>query len=279
MPTNVTLEYMKAEAEYHKAKTIPDKIKALELMLSTAPGHKGAEVLRRQLNQRIAKLKKEQIVSRRKKAARYSLAVKKEGFQIVIIGFPNSGKSTLLSKLTNARPRIASYPFTTKEPEVGMMDYEGGQVQLVEVPALAEDACEKQGELLSIVSSADGIIMILDESDAHYQKAVLEGELAKAKIDKPTLVAMKHSELTPKGIFAFFSLIRIYTKEPGEKPHTEKPVIMMKGCDIMDVAKEIHKDFSKNLKFARVWGSARFSGQRVEKDYVLKDKDVVELHI
>jgi ribosome-interacting GTPase 1 len=54
---------------------------------------------------------------------------------------------------------------------------------------------------------------------------------------------------------------------------------MKEGSTVLDVAKEIHRDFYKNLKNARVWGSTRFPGQRVEKEYVLKDKDIVELHI
>ena len=46
---------------------------------------------------------------------------------------------------------------------------------------------------------------------------------------------------------------------------------------VEEIARKLHKDFAKSLKFARVWGSTRFGGQRVSKDYKLKHKDVIEL--
>jgi hypothetical protein len=78
-------------------------------------------------------------------------------------------------------------------------------------------------------------------------------------------------------IFKNLGLIRIYTKRPDERP-SERPVVLPRGSTILDVAKAVHKDLAQNLKFARVWGSARFPGQQVSRDHLLKDKDVVELH-
>jgi len=51
------------------------------------------------------------------------------------------------------------------------------------------------------------------------------------------------------------------------------------GSTVLDLARFVHKDFIFNLKFARIWGSAKFEGQRVEKSHVLKDRDIVELNI
>jgi len=48
---------------------------------------------------------------------------------------------------------------------------------------------------------------------------------------------------------------------------------------VIELAERIHKDFATKLKYARIWGSARFEGQKVEKNHVLKDRDVVELHV
>ena len=59
----------------------------------------------------------------------------------------------------------------------------------------------------------------------------------------------------------------------------EEPVVLPKGSTVIDLAEEIHKDFAKKLKYARVWGSGRFEGQRVTRDYVLEDGDIVELHV
>ena len=195
---------------------------------------------------------------------------------MAIIGFPNSGKSTLLAKLTNARPKISDYPFTTKEPEVGAMEFGGGQIQLVEMPALVERAAEKQRDILTLVSNADGVILLADDD---YQRKTIMGELAKFGIRKPVFYASKEDVISPKKLFEFFDLIRVYTKEPGERTEKDKPVILRRGATVLDVAKDIHKDFANKLKFARVWGSSKFPGQRVEKDHVLADKDVIELHI
>jgi len=275
MPTNVTREYLNAELKYQKAKTSEEKLEALKEMLSTAPRHKGADVLRAQLRERMKRLKQEQAEAKRRRAG-HAPIVRKEGFQVAIIGFPNTGKSTLLARLTNARPKISDYPFTTKEPEVGIMEFEGGQIQLVEIPALVEGASEKQRDMLTLLTNADGIILLAD--DDHQRKTIL-GELSKFGIEKPVFYASKEDRIEPKELFEFFDLIRVYTKEPGEKTEMERPIILKRKSTVLDVAKEIHKDFANKLKFARVWGSSRFPGQRVEKDHVLQDKDIVELHI
>jgi len=275
MPTNVTREYLNAELKYQRARASDERLSALKEMLSTAPRHKGADVLRAQLRERMKRIKKERADAKKRKAG-HAPIVKKEGFQVAIIGFPNAGKSTLLAKLTNARPKISDYPFTTKEPEVGIMEFEGGQMQLVEIPALVEGAADRQREMMTLLTNADGIIALADDD---YQRKTLLGELSKFGIEKPIFYASKEDRIEPKELFKFFDLIRVYTKEPGEKPEMERPIILKHKSTILDAAKEIHKDFANKLKFARVWGSSRFPGQRVEKDHVLQDKDIVELHI
>jgi len=275
MPTNVTREYLNAELKYQKARTSDERLEALKEMLSTLPKHKGTEVLKSQIRERMKKLRKEQIEAKKRRAG-HAPVVRKEGFQVAIIGFPNSGKSTLLARLTNARPKISDYPFTTKEPEVGIMEFEGGQIQLVEIPALVEGAAEKQRDMLTLLHNADGIVLLAD--DDHQRKTIL-GELANFGIKRSIFYASKGDKITKKQLFEFFDLIRVYTKEPGEKTEMDKPIILKRKSTVLDVAKEIHKDFANKLKFARVWGSSKFPGQRVEKDHVLQDKDIVELHI
>jgi len=275
MPTNVTREYLNAELKYQKARSSDEKLDALKEMLSTLPKHKGTESLKAQIRERMKKIKKEQAEAKRRRVG-HAPIVKKEGFQVAIIGFPNTGKSTLLAKLTNARPKISDYPFTTKEPEVGIMEFEGGQIQLVEIPALVENASEKQRDMLTLLHNADGIILMADDE---HQRKTLIGEMTRFGIQKLIFYTSKGDKIAPKELFEFFDLIRVYTKEPGEKPEMERPIILKRKSTVLDAAKEVHKDFANKLKFARVWGSSRFPGQRVEKDHVLKDKDIIELHI
>ncbi|HID60814.1 MAG TPA: TGS domain-containing protein [Hadesarchaea archaeon] len=81
-----------------------------------------------------------------------------------------------------------------------------------------------------------------------------------------------------KSIYENLGLIRVYTKRPDEEP-ARRPVVLPRGSTILQVTRAVHKDFEKHLKFARVWGSAKFPGQQVSRDHVLQDKDVVELHV
>jgi ribosome-interacting GTPase 1 len=85
-------------------------------------------------------------------------------------------------------------------------------------------------------------------------------------------------DLTAQRIFDTLRIIRIYTKSPGKDPDKKDPITLPVGSTLMDFAYSIHKDFKKNLKFARIWGSAKFDGQKVTRDYELQDEDIVELH-
>ncbi len=74
-------------------------------------------------------------------------------------------------------------------------------------------------------------------------------------------------------------MLRVYTKLPTAKEADfERPFTVRRGGTLADVAALVHKDFVENLKFARVWGSAVHDGTVVKADYVLQDKDIVELH-
>jgi hypothetical protein len=82
-----------------------------------------------------------------------------------------------------------------------------------------------------------------------------------------------------RAILEISGIIRVYSKPPGKDPDLSRPFTIPSGSTILELAGFIHKEFVPNLKYARIWGSARFGGQRVEKSYVLKDRDVVEFHI
>ena len=80
-------------------------------------------------------------------------------------------------------------------------------------------------------------------------------------------------------IWSELELIRVYMKKSGRKPDMDEPLIVKKGSGIREICLKIHKDFEKKFRFARVWGSGRFPGQKVGLGYVLRDNDIVELHI
>jgi len=80
-------------------------------------------------------------------------------------------------------------------------------------------------------------------------------------------------------LFAQLGIIRIHTKSPGIKVDLSDPVILKQGATVKDAAEAVHKDFKSNLRYAVLWGSGKFNGQRVGQDHVLRDNDVIELHI
>jgi ribosome-interacting GTPase 1 len=160
MPANLPQVYHKIEGRLKFADAPEEKISILREMLAVMPKHKGTDGLRAELNSKIAKLKKE--AKKKPQAKRLDMNyVPKMGIaQVVLMGAPNSGKSTLLSKLTNASPDIANYPFTTQKPDVGMIEFENVQIQLVDTPPLYENFHPPW--LLALGRSSDILIGMID---------------------------------------------------------------------------------------------------------------------
>jgi ribosome-interacting GTPase 1 len=79
-------------------------------------------------------------------------------------------------------------------------------------------------------------------------------------------------------LFRELKRIRVYGKEPGHKPDMDRPFVLPEGTTIQTFAGHVHKEIAERLKFARIWGHAKFDGQQVDRRHVLADKDVVELH-
>jgi len=80
-------------------------------------------------------------------------------------------------------------------------------------------------------------------------------------------------------LFERLEIIRVYSKIPGKATDLTAPFILKKGKTVMDFAGKVHHDFAQNLKIARIWGKGVYDGQMVQRDHVLHDGDVVELHM
>lgn len=167
MPTNLPAEAKEKLARYQMAKTLEEKIEALEEAISYIPKHKHTEKMLRQLKKRLAELRRELERKTSKTVGRKDdFNVKKEGVaQVVILGMTNSGKSSLLKMLTNATPEVADYPMTTTKPIPGMMVYEDVEIQLVELPAILSMDFEETSiayRSISFARNADLIVLLLD---------------------------------------------------------------------------------------------------------------------
>ncbi len=274
MVTNPGYEYANAVKQFEAAKTDEDRLNALRLMYQTAPKHKSSEKLLADIKSKIAKLRVK--IEKQQKKTGLQLSIKKEGAaQIVIVGTTNSGKSTLLKKLTNAKVEIAPYEFTTKEPVVGILDYKGIKLQIIEIPAVVPNFknTEKGPFLLSLIKQSDLVVLLFNSPQ---EKKMLDHELQEINI--PILIYNNQENIVDE-IWSRLDIIKIYTKQPGHKP-AYPPLALKKGSIIEDLAEHIHKDFIKKFRFARIWGkSAAFPGQQLGLKHRLEDNDVVELHL
>lgn len=123
-----------------------------------------------------------------------------------IIGLPNAGKSTLLSVLTNARPKIADYPFTTLSPNLGVMRYGNDrEFILADVPGLIAGASQGHGlgiQFLKHIERTKALLFLLDLSKKglrdQYDTLMCElGEYSPQLLDKPRIIVGNKSDLAP----------------------------------------------------------------------------------
>lgn len=239
--------------------------------------------------------------------------------QIVIVGLANSGKSSLLNTLSNANSEVGLYPYTTQLPQVGMMDYENIKIQIVDTPPLYEEApawlygLYRNGDLLLILLDSGKdmltdfqnicqalnkknifitdnefgdikkILIVLSKNDRKNEKKIQADFMAQYKDDfdifSISTTTNKGIGILKQAIFVNLNIIRVYTKKIGSPIIKEDPVVLHRGATVMDAAEHIHKDFKRNMKFARLWNEKDYSGQRVEKNHILSDEDVLEFHV
>jgi uncharacterized protein len=97
------------------------------------------------------------------------------------------------------------------------------------------------------------------------------------------VISAKHGqglETLRNAVYQSLDVVRVYSKLPSAKEaDRDRPFTLRRGSQLLEMAGMVHKDFLEGLKFARVWGSAVHDGTQVKGDYVLHDKDIVELHM
>ena len=161
MPTNLPPDYYKVEEQFKAATDPAEKIELLEEMMSKIPKHKGTDHLRADLRRKLSKLKAGG--GKKSAAARQSSVynISKEGAgQIVVLGPPNAGKSSLVAAQTNADPEVSPAPFSTWGPTPGMMAIDNIQVQLIDTPPLNPEHVE--ADMFNLVRKCDLVLVLVD---------------------------------------------------------------------------------------------------------------------
>jgi ribosome-interacting GTPase 1 len=231
MPANLPPQYHKVEDEYRKAPTTEKRLEKLRELYRLLPKHKGTERLQSDLKQRMSQLKEE--LEQGKTAGKktgISHHVPREGAgQVALIGSPNSGKSTLLGALTNARPEIAPYPFTTRAPQPGIMMWRDVPVQLVDLPPVSTDLVVAW--LPNVIRSADAALLLVDLSS---------DEIAETALDVVDRLADSHTELV------------------GELPYDSLDESLRHLKTVMIATKLDTPGANNRLEIIREWFSAKF---------------------
>jgi ribosome-interacting GTPase 1 len=214
MPANLTPEFLKARKRLRYAKEPDEKLAILEEMLATIPKHKGTDKMQADIKRRIAKLRESQSQSKRTgKSSGYDHVPREGAGQVAMIGPPNTGKSSLLTVLTNARPEVAEYPFSTLVPVPGMMAYEDISIQLLDLPPITPEYTEPW--VFNLIRGCDIGLVVLDASDGdlildeleelrglleekHLRLVVAAGEEADERIREiPTGIVLNKVDLAP----------------------------------------------------------------------------------
>ena len=123
---------------------------------------------------------------------------------VALVGFPNAGKSTLISRISAAKPKIADYPFTTLEPHLGVVRYDDAEFVVADIPGLIEGASEGKGlghRFLRHVERARVLVVLLDlTADAEEQERVLLRELGNYRpelLERPRVVVGSKADAVP----------------------------------------------------------------------------------
>ncbi|MCW8926164.1 MAG: TGS domain-containing protein [Xanthomonadales bacterium] len=149
-------------------------------------------------------------------------------------------------------------------------------------PGLNPDRVQEPADTEELFYQYLPTVLIANKSDLDpdpEEVEVLE-ELLGLRFPALTVSAETGQGLDEVGAFLFDALeiIRVYTKTPGKPPDTDKPFTVRRGGTVYDVARLVHRDIARTLKFARMWGRDVFDGQQVGPDHAVSDGDTIELH-
>ena len=216
----------------------------------------------------------------------------------------------MLQALSEIQIKTGDYAFTTLRPVPALTRIGGVLVQLVEIPGLIEGAAEDRGggrALLGVLRFADAIVYCGRADGDIGDVEVVRAEVAAAGIEKPSLLAATRADEAAPGaierlaaafpelavipvsildeasldairvaIWGLTGLIRVHLRSNGVID--EEPLALEPGSTVEDVADWVHHDLAASFSGARIRGpSARFDDQRVGRDHLVADGDIVEI--
>ncbi len=290
-----------------------ERIRVLKACLAELPGYYQGPYgqIRRWISDLIAEAETRKAIQHQE-----SFFLPKQGAaQVVLVGPPNAGKSSLLKALTGRQVAVGDYPFTTLRPVEGMVLFGGAKVQLVDLPGLLDGAADGRGggrSVLAAIRMADAALQVIPLSHEGLSQGLLvEAELCREGIDIPTGIAATKSDLDDAGamladlrashpeqaiaacsvvtgdgldevrrlIWELSGLIRVFCRPRGEVVSRDAVVLPL-GASVEMLTAVLNRAWLGHCRGAHVTGaSAKFREQQVGLDHVLADGDIVELVI
>lgn len=288
-----------------------EKHREVQKLLSEMPGYKTGPYgeIRKWLMGEL-----EENRQRSQAKARTFFDVRKQGdAQIVLVGPPNIGKSSLIRKLSSIQIKVADYAFTTLKPIPAIIDFGGALVQLVEIPGLIEGATEGKGggrAMLAAARNADYLVLMTSIDTPGEKTEAVYRETVKAQLPPPAFIICNKTDLPgteekvmeirrrfpaveliaisternegmnllKERLWGHLHLIRVFPKDRSGRI-VERPTVLPNGSTVRSAVDQLPKSLADRFRFAKVWGpSAKFAGQEVGEKHVLSDGDILEVH-
>lgn len=303
------IEFMRLRKRLDRTGSIDEKITLLEQLVALNPRDPKNLSLRRKYKESIETLRLKRSTKKKVVGSPYDAISYKR--QVLLLGETNTGRSTLLSRLTGAATMIKETPFATYQPEVQMMQYKDVSIQVVEVPPLytgESDAakyrfiknsdvlciCARTGEdFNSTARQLENYFVILSNSPSSSNKSHKYRPNDEV-IEKPALVAgwktnmeglnlavidINDIESISERIYFLFNIKRIFYLRHGEIQG--KPLVFAADQEVTvsDFIERLDKRILDSFQRARVIhrDTTMPGGQTVGLDYRLSDGDMVEL--
>ena len=204
-----------------------------------------------------------------------------EGVQIQLVDTPSLDRSVVEPELVNLIRRsdlVLLVVDLTTDPVQQLQDTIDVLVKRRIAPRQLREryAEERRMTFIPLVVLANKNDDVRTDENFEIFRELLEREWPMLAV---SAVTGRNLERLKQAVFERLEIIRVYSKAPGNPPDLNAPFVLRQGSTVAEFAGMVHQDFARNLKAARVWGSAAFDGQMVQRDHVLQDGDVVELRI